>query len=117
MAYLAVNGVDYSHLVNSLAVTSEANYNAQTNAAGNTVVDYINTKRAVEVGFIPLSDAECSSLFSNMQDIAVTLSFLDPKSGEMTEAACLCPSDSVEYYTIRADKVSFKAFTLKFTEL
>ena len=89
MAYLAVNGVDYSKYVNALKVDSEAKYNAQTNAAGNTVIDHINTKKIVEVGFIPMSDAECSSLFSDMQDIAVNLSFLDPKTAQMTEAVCL----------------------------
>nr|DAJ70483.1 MAG TPA: hypothetical protein [Caudoviricetes sp.] len=30
---------------------------------------------------------------------------------------CIIPTTDIEYYTIRADKVSYKAMTLKFTEL
>ena len=44
MTYFKINNVDYSMYVNSLEITINTNYNAQTNAAGNTVVDYINQK-------------------------------------------------------------------------
>ena len=47
MAYFKINGVDYSMYVNALKVSRECNYNAQTNANGDTVVDYINTKRNI----------------------------------------------------------------------
>jgi hypothetical protein len=117
MDYFTINGVDYSKLVNALNVSTEAKYNAQQNAAGDTVIDYINAKKAVEVGFIPMSDADCAALFSSMTDIVAPISFLDPKSGQLMSAVCLCPSDSMEYYTIQSGKVMLKAFSLTFTEL
>lgn len=57
MTYFKINDIDYSMYVNELKVSKEANYNAQTNAHGDTVVDFINSKREIEVGIIPL-DAE-----------------------------------------------------------
>lgn len=55
MAYFKIGDVDFSLYVNSLKVSKTANYSAQTNAAGDTVVDYINSKRTIEVGIIPLN--------------------------------------------------------------
>ena len=56
MAYFKIGKTDFSNIVNELKVDNTSNYNSQTNAAGNTVVDYINTKRIIEVGIIPLDD-------------------------------------------------------------
>ena len=47
MAYFKIGTTDYSKYVNALKVDRGANYNAQTNAAGDTVVDYINHKRTI----------------------------------------------------------------------
>lgn len=57
MAYLKINDIDYSHLVKQLVVKKSVNYNAQTNAAGDTVVDYINSKRTISVTFIHMDDS------------------------------------------------------------
>jgi hypothetical protein len=56
MAYFKIGEIDFSPYVNSLKINKSANYNAQTNAAGNTVVDYINSKRTIEVGIIPVDN-------------------------------------------------------------
>lgn len=117
MDYLAINGVDFSAFVNTLKVATEANYNAQTNAAGNTVVDYINSKRIIEVGFIPMDNTELYNLFDNLPNIVATLTVLDPKTMGVTDVVCLCPADEIEYYTIQPTKVMYKPFTLTFTEL
>lgn len=117
MAYFKINDTDYSMYVNSLKVNKQANYNSQTNAAGNSVVDYINSKREIEVGIIPLDDAAMAKLQADIDAFNVSISFLNPKTKALETINCIIPEDNVDYYTIRADKTSFKAFTLKFIEL
>ncbi len=66
MSYFKIGENDYSSYVCELKVKTNANYNAQTNAAGNTIVDYINSKREIEVGIIPLTDAAMANLLSDI---------------------------------------------------
>lgn len=117
MAYFKINSVDYSMYVNELKVSKATNYNAQTNAAGDTVVDYINHKREVEVGIIPLNDAVMANLQAAIDAFSVSISFLNPQTKASEEINCIIPSSNVEYYTIQADKTMFKAMSLKFIEL
>lgn len=118
MAYFKIGDTDYSMYVNVLKVNKKAHYNSQTNAAGDTVVDYINSKREIEVGIIPLDDAAMANLQADIDAFNVSISFLNPKTKVLEEGVnCIIPESNVDYYTIRADKVSFKAFTLKFIEL
>lgn len=119
MAYLKINGNDYSAFVNELKVDKKFNYNAQTNAAGNTVVDLINSKREIEIGIIPLSDtAKVSTLLAELNDLQVSISYLDPITNALVEnVKCIIPSTGIEYYTIQANKVMYKAFKLKFIEM
>ena len=62
MSYLKIKGVDYSSFVSGLKVDKSFNYNAQTNAAGNTVIDLINSKHSVEATIIPLDSATMATL-------------------------------------------------------
>lgn len=118
MSYLKINDVDYSMYVNELKITSDAIYNAQTNAAGNTVVDYINAKRTIEVGIIPLDDRVMRELQTAIKGFSVSLSFRNPQTNALEEnVSCIIPSSNVEYYSIQANKVMYNAFTLKFIEL
>lgn len=117
MAYFMINDIDYSHCVNELKVGTEANYNAQTNAAGDTVVDYINTKRIIEVGIIPLNELTLANLTTAIDNFNVAITFLNPKANTVETINCIIPSSNVEYYTIQTDKVMSKAFTLQFIEL
>jgi hypothetical protein len=118
MAYFKVNNIDFSMYVNELKVNKEANYTAQTNAAGDTVVDLINHKRTIEVGIIPLTDSAMRDLQTAIDGFNVSISFRNPLTGALAENVnCIIPSNNVEYYTIQADKVLYKAFTLEFVEL
>lgn len=118
MAYFKINGVDYSMYVNQLNVNKEANYNAQTNAHGDTVVDLINQKRTIQVGIIPLTDDIVKELLNAIDGFSVSISFLNPLTGVLEEnVACIIPKNGVEYYTIQTSKVMFNAFTLEFVEL
>ena len=118
MSYFKINGVDYSSYVSGLKVTKSHIYNSQTNAAGNTVADYINSKRVIDVNIIPVDDSALSTLLNTIDNFNVTLSFLNPTTGAIEDnVACIIPSNAIEYYTIQADKVLTKAFNLSFTEL
>lgn len=118
MAYFKIGDNDYSMYVNALKIKTSANYNAQTNAAGNTVVDYINKKRTIEVGIIPLNDSVMTQLKADIEKFNVSLSFLDPDTKQLeTGVNCIIPNNEVEYYTIQVDRVMYKAFNLSFEEL
>ena len=118
MNYFKIGSNDYSMYVNMLKVNKTAKYNAQTNAAGDTVVDYINSKRVFEVGIIPIDDTVMAKLQSDIDNFNVSISFRDPKTNALeANVNCIIPENGVDYYTIRADKVMYKAFTIKIIEL
>lgn len=118
MAYFKIGDVDFSAYVNALKVTNSNNYTALTNANGDTVVDYINTKRTIEVGIIPLDDTSMASLQNAIDGFNVSVSFRNPKTNVLeTDVDCIVPTETVEYYTIQVGKVMYKAFVIQFIEL
>ena len=118
MSYLKINGVDFSKYVNSLKVNKNNIYNAQTNAAGNSVVDYINSKREIQVGIIPVDAAAMIELQNAIDGFNVSLSFLNPKTNELVNNVnCIIPAEQIEFYTIQQNNTSYKAFVLNFIEL
>ena len=118
MAYFKIGNVDFSAYVNQLTVDSEANYVAETNAAGNTVVDYINSKRTVKVGIIPVDAEAMVNLQDEIAAFNVSITFLNPVTNALEENVnCILPSNNVDYYTIQANKTTFNAFSLEFIEL
>lgn len=116
MAYFKIGSTDFSNIVNELKVDNTSNYNSQTNAAGDTVVEYINTKRIIEVGIIPLDDTDMAKLQTAIKDFDVMISFRNPRTNQLETIFCIIPESGVEYYTIQANKVMYKAFKLKFIE-
>lgn len=118
MAYFKIGNNDYSTYVNKLKVDTNSNYTSQTNAAGDTVVDYINKKRTIEVGIIPLTDTEMKQLQADLDAFNVSLTFRNPRTGSLeSNVNCIIPSSGVDYYTIQANKVLYNAFSLTFIEL
>lgn len=118
MTYFKINDVDFSMYVNELKINKEANYNAETNANGDTVVDYINSKREIEVGIIPLNDDDMSSILNAINGFNVSISFLNPLTKQLEDNVnCIIPNSNVEYYTIQVNKVMYNAMTLTFIEL
>lgn len=104
--------------VNELAIQNNHQYNAQTNARGNTVVDYINKKRSITVGIIPVDNEKMLTLQEQIKNFNSLISFRNPETGELEENVnCILPDTEIEYYTIQNDKVRFNGFKLTFTEL
>lgn len=118
MAYFKMNGKDYSKYVNQLKVTKQVVYTSENAAAGHTRVFYIGTKRTLTVGIIPLDSETMASLQSDINNFTVTVSYRDPDTNELIEGVnCYIPVSEVEYYTIQADKVLYKAMILTIPEL
>lgn len=118
MTYFKLNDMDLSALVNEFTITDNVNYNAQTNANGNTVVDYINKKRVFKVGIIPLNQLLMSMLKTELNKFNVKITYLDPDTGELVEnVECIITTNDISYYTIQINKTSFKAVNLQFSEL
>jgi hypothetical protein len=116
--YFALNGTDYSMYVNKLVVGTEHNYKSMTTAAGRTLVKYINSKRVIEVGFVALDDVVMMKLINDINKFNVSISFRDPETNAITtEIPCIIPNNIIEYYTIQAGKVSYKAFSIQIKEL
>ena len=117
MSYFKIDNIDYSQFVSGLKVSKAANYSAITNAAGNTVVDYINSKRTIEVSIIPLNDTDMKNLKTAIDKFNVKITYREPMTNDLTTIDAILPDDKIEYYTIQVDKVMYKAMTLTFTEL
>lgn len=118
MAYLKLGNVDFSSYCSKLSVSKTANYTAQTNAAGNTVVDFINHKRTIEVGIIPIDSDVMKLLQNTISNFNISISFRNPQTGQLeSNVNVILPESNVEYYTIQANKVLYNALTLKFIEL
>ena len=118
MNYFYIDGVDYSAYVNGLKIKKTAVYNAQTNANGDTVIDYINSKRTIEVGIIPLDDADMKVILGAIEPFNVSISYRNPQTNLIEENVnCIINDSDVEYYTIQSNKVMYKALKLTFTEL
>lgn len=117
MSYFKINGTDLSKYVSGLKISKAANFTSQTNAAGNTVVDYINTKRTIDVSIIALDDSVMKALQPLLDAFHMTIEYRDTTTGELVALSAILPTNDIEYYTIQTNKVMYKAFNLSFTEL
>lgn len=119
MAYFfKINGNDYSMYVNKLMIGKEHFYKSMTTAAGNTLVKYVNSKRTIEIGIIPLDDAAMMNFLADVNKFQVTISYRDPETNIMVEnLKCIIPNNIVEYYTIQAGNVKYRALSLQIKEL
>ena len=95
MTYLKINNIDFSKYVNKLKVAVKHNYKSMTSAAGNTLVKYINSKRVIEIGIIPLDEVAMQELLAEVKKFQVTLSYLNPETNQLEENVnCIIPNIS-----------------------
>lgn len=114
--YFKINNNDLSQYVAQLKIKKSNNYTAQTNAAGDSVVDYINNKREIQVEIIPLEEKDFRIVLSAIV-FNPTIYYRDPMTGELDTANCIIDSNDIDYYTIQQKRVMYKKMTLKFREL
>lgn len=118
MIYFKIGDTDYSAYVKGLSVTKSVNYNGLTNAKGDTVVDYLNQKRQIDVVIIPLDVEKLNSLLSAIDTFNVSISYYDAKTNSISESVNAIIADySIAYYTLRDDKKMVQEFSLTFQEL
>lgn len=118
MAYFKIGDLDCSQYVKELKVKKSTNYNAQTNAAGNTVVDYINTKRQIEVTIVTIDEKDAQRILGSCAAFNVSISYRDPVNRALVlDVNCIIPDTDVDYYTIQTGRALLNEFKLKFTEL
>lgn len=109
---------DYSMYVNKLIVDTKHKYTARENASGNMMVKYITKKRSVQVGIIPLDASALQTLMRDLNQFQVKVTCINPETNALEEDVdCIIPVNSVEYYTIRADKTMVKGFNFICEEL
>ena len=118
MAYFKIEETDFSPYVSGLKVGTKVGYNSQQNANFDTVVDYVNKKRTIEVEIIPLDSITMKAILSAIDDFNVSISYRNPKTGLLeNEVNCIIDNYTVSYYTIQSSKVMYQKFNLKFIEL
>lgn len=114
--YFKIGDTDLSGFVSGLKITHTHNYNAQTNAQGDSVVDYINSKRQIEVDIIPLEENDFRTVLNAVSFYSV-ISYRNPATGELTTANCIINNNDMEYFTIQQNRVMYKKLKLTFNEL
>ena len=114
MAYLKINGTDYSQFVNKLSITTKQKYTARESANGDLLVKYITAKRNISVGLAPLDASKAKGIIaaiSGANSMNVTVEFLDPATNSLSSANCIVPVNSVDYYFINSNGTLLKAVT------
>lgn len=110
--------MDISTYTKGLVVGKEYRYSAQTNAAGNTVIDLINAKRTIEATIIPVSTDTVAAIARQTENLVLSVSFLNPNTNLLEEnVSCYIPSTNIGYLMLLPEKQLTNEFTLKFIEL
>ena len=118
MAYFKINGNDYSKYVNGLKIDTTHVYAGGTLSNGTDWAVLKATKHTINVSIIPLTAEAMATLQNDIKNFNIVVSYRDPITNELTEDLnCILPVNSVEYYTIRADKVLYKGLNLVIKEL
>lgn len=119
MTYLKINDTDVSYLVKSLKVGYETLVadNSGRNAAGNTVLDVVNKKVKLYVGFRPMDDVDMKKLLATFDNYVIPVSYLDSKTNTIKTITCYTGTPEPEYYWVLNDKVLYKAMELNFIEM
>lgn len=117
MVIFKINNVDFSDLVTGLKVGYETlvSDNSGRNAAGDTVIDVINTKRKIYVTIRHTTFAEMQSFLAAVEPFQVTVTYLDPKTNTLKTANTYIGTPEPEYYNI--SHTLYKPMNLNFIEL
>ena len=116
--FFKINGNDYSMYVNKLVVGTEHHYEMKTSALGSDRVTHKYKRKTLEVGIIPLDDATMMRFLADVDKFQVSISYRDPLTNTLVEnMSCIIPNNLIEYYTIQAGNVKYKAFSLQIQEI
>lgn len=117
MEYFRINETNLSPYISGLKISYKTNYNAQTNAAGDMVVDIVNKKKVFDVTFTYMNYGSLRSIIDDFyKEPSVTVYYLDPDTGETSYTQCFVAGFDIDYYTI-SRLIITKPFTVQFIEL
>lgn len=119
MSYLKISGVDVSDLVKGLKIGYETlvSDNSGRNANGDTVIDVINQKVKLQVGFRPMDDSDMARLLSTFEGYVVDVSYRDSKTNSIKTITCYTGTPEPEYLFILNNRVFYKELSLSFIQL
>lgn len=119
MAYLMINGVDFSSVVSGLKIGFETlvSESSGRNAAGNTVIDVINRKVKIYATLRHTTEAEMNKFLQAIKDYIVDVTFLNPETKGLDTITAYTGTPEPEYYTIQPGNTIYKPMSLNFIEL
>ena len=119
MAYFKINGEDFSHLVSGMKVGRETlvSDNSGRNAAGDTVIDVVNTKYKLYITLRHTTQEEMDSFLNAIMDYVVEVEFLNPMTSDWETITTYTGTPEPEYYTIQDNHIIFKPMSLNFIQL
>ena len=114
---LKIGSKDFSDLVSGLKVGYETlvSDSSGRNAAGDTVLDVINTKRKIYVTLRHTFADEMQEFLSAIEPFQVTITYLDPRTGDTSTADTYIGTPEPEYYNAKLG--IYKPMNLNFIEL
>ena len=119
MAYLKVNGVDFSNMVAGLKVGHETLVSDKSgrNANGDSFIDVVNKKYKIYVTLRHTFDDEMKSFLDAIDSYVVSVEFRNPKTQTLTTITAYTGTPEPEYFTIQANRILYKPLSLNFIEL
>lgn len=114
-----INGSDVSHLVKTMRIGYETLVadTSGRNANGDSVIDIINRKVKVYVGFRSMDKSDMTLLLSAIQDYIVNVTYRDPKTNSNKTISCYTGTPEPDYYCILNGKVMYREMDLNFIQL
>lgn len=118
MAYLKVEGTDFSDIVSGLKIGYETIVSDESgrNANGDTVMDIVNRKIKVYVELRHTTQKEMSTFLSALANYKVSVTFLNPKTNALKTINAYTGTPEPEYYNLTS-KMVYKPMSLNFIEL
>ena len=116
--YFKINNTDFSSLVSGMKVGYETLVSSESgrNANGDTVIDIVNKKIKVYLTLRHTTKEEMAAFMEAMEPYVIEVSFLDPRTNEITTYTAYTGTPEPEYYTI-SDRTIFKPMNINFIEL
>jgi hypothetical protein len=117
-----IGDADFSGLISGLKVGYETlvSDSSGRNANGDSVIDIINTKRKLYVTLKYTFADEMERFLDAIEPFTVEVSFMDPRSHQLTTIDAYIGTPEPEYYSINEsnpNKSIYKPLSLNFIEL
>lgn len=120
MAYLKINGTDFSSLISGLKVGYETLVSdSGRNAAGDMYIDMNSKTRKIKLycSLRHTTADEMRAFLKAIEPFVVDITFLNPETKALTTINAYTGTPEPEYYTIQPTMTIYKPMELNFIEL